>query len=188
MGAGFTVITVFNPVWVIKTRMQLQLIHGDQKQYKNVFDCIAKIYAEGGLKYFYRGMAASYIGISEGTLQFIIYERLKEFLRNQGAAENQQGKLSVPLYLLSASSAKLLASALTYPHEVIRTRMREPNTNYTGVIHCLRTVYKTEGFAALYGGLAPHLLRVVPNTAIMFATFEIVSGFLKNRIVSFADN
>ena len=35
-----------------------------------------------------------------------------------------------------------------------------------------------EGARGLYGGLGTHLLRVVPNTAILFFTYEKVAKFL----------
>jgi solute carrier family 25 protein 33/36 len=47
---------------------------------------------------------------------------------------------------------------------------------YTGLWSCFRTVFKEEGMAALYGGLVPHMLRVVPSAAIMFGVYE---GVLK---------
>jgi solute carrier family 25 protein 33/36 len=37
-------------------------------------------------------------------------------------------------------------------------------------------IWKEEGMAALYGGLVPHMFRVVPSAAIMFGTYE---GVLK---------
>lgn len=45
---------------------------------------------------------------------------------------------------------------------------------YTGLFQCFRTVWKEEGFGAMYGGMTAHLLRVVPSTAIMFGMYELV--------------
>jgi solute carrier family 25 protein 33/36 len=47
---------------------------------------------------------------------------------------------------------------------------------YTGLTQCFRLIWKEEGMAALYGGLVPHMFRVVPSAAIMFGTYE---GVLK---------
>ncbi len=57
--------------------------------------------------------------------------------------------------------------------KVVRTRLRQAPTEkgvskYTGLAQCFRLVWKEEGMAGLYGGLTPHLLRVVPSAAIMF--------------------
>lgn len=72
---------------------------------------------------------------------------------------------------------------VAYPHEVIRTRLREPLPvngipKYTGLLQCLKLVIREEGFVSLYGGMSAHLMRVVPNAAIMFFCYEaIVDNF-----------
>jgi solute carrier family 25 protein 33/36 len=50
----------------------------------------------------------------------------------------------------SSGGAKMVASLITYPHEVIRTRLRQaPNPGqaprYTGLLQTLRLVIKEEG-------------------------------------------
>lgn len=79
----------------------------------------------------------------------------------------------------AAGAAKSFAAIITYPHEVIRTRMRQAplhdgRLKYTGLVQCFSTIWKEEGMAALYGGLTPHMLRVVPSAAIMFGMYEFV--------------
>ena len=64
--------------------------------------------------------------------------------------------------------------------KVIRTRLRQPlvdgKMKYTGLWQTLRLVIAEEGAASLYGGLSAHLMRVVPNAAVMYAIYE---GVLK---------
>jgi solute carrier family 25, member 33/36 len=45
---------------------------------------------------------------------------------------------------------------------------------YTGLIQAFRLIIKQEGLTGLYGGLIHHMMRVVPNAAIMFGTYEFV--------------
>ena len=82
----------------------------------------------------------------------------------------------------ASGGAKAVASLLTYPHEVVRTRLRQPAINgvqkYRGLIQTLMLVVREEGFASLYGGLTAHMLRVVPNAACMFLIYELVAGKL----------
>lgn len=49
---------------------------------------------------------------------------------------------------------------------------------YTGLLQAFKLIFKEEGVAGLYGGMTTHLLRVVPNAAIMFWTYEIVVRYL----------
>lgn len=37
----------------------------------------------------------------------------------------------------------------------------------------LQAVYTTEGWRALYGGMGTHLLRSVPNAAVVFLAYEV---------------
>lgn len=60
--------------------------------------------------------------------------------------------------------------------KVIRTRLRQPLVNnipkYTGLLQTLKLVIAEEGARSLYGGLSAHLMRVVPNAAVMYSIYE----------------
>ncbi len=92
---------------------------------------------------------------------------------------NGGNELSTWQYLLAAGGTKGLASIATYPHEVVRTRMREAaSARYQSMLQSIALIAKEEGRRGLYSGIGPHLLRVVPNTAIMFVSFELLSRHL----------
>ena len=69
--------------------------------------------------------------------------------------------------------------------EVCRTRLRQNVTRserrYHNFLQTLRVVWVEEGIHGLYGGMGAHLLRVVPNTAIVFFTYEAVVRLLESR-------
>ena len=58
--------------------------------------------------------------------------------------------------------------------EVARTRLRQTGGEYTKFWPTLRRVYVEEGLTGVYRGLATQLVRQIPNTAIMMATYELV--------------
>jgi solute carrier family 25 protein 33/36 len=66
--------------------------------------------------------------------------------------------------------------------KVVRTRLRQTPKDgilkYTGLVQCFRLIFKEEGLAGLYGGLTAHMMRVVPNAAIMFGTYEAMLRLL----------
>lgn len=115
-------------------------------------------------------MSASYLGVAEGTIQWVLYERLKGLARGSALAEEERQVSRFRKWMGTvgaAGTAKMVASLITYPHEVVRTRLRqEPPPGqprkYTGLLQTIKLVWREEGAASLYGGLSAHLLRVVP--------------------------
>ncbi|XP_063105158.1 solute carrier family 25 member 36 isoform X2 [Cavia porcellus] len=178
--AGFTAITATNPIWLIKTRLQLDARNRGEKQ-MGAFECIRKVYQTDGLKGFYRGMSASYAGISETVIHFVIYESIKQkLLECKTASMMESGEESVKEasdfvgMMLAAATSKTCATTIAYPHEVVRTRLREEGTKYRSFFQTLSLVVQEEGYGSLYRGLTTHLVRQIPNTAIMMATYELV--------------
>ena len=64
--------------------------------------------------------------------------------------------------------------------EVARTRLREEGSQYRSFWQTLALVFREEGVRGLYRGLATQLVRQIPNTAIMMATYEAVVYFFQN--------
>ena len=183
--AGATVCTATNPIWLVKTRMQLQ--HSGQPiKYVSSLDCLRTVIREEGVRGLYKGLAASYIGVAESTLQWVIYEHLKKGIAARNTLhhvnhvtpqEQQQHKNNNLIeYFGAAAGAKLIAAIIAYPHEVLRTRMREMGSNikYRTVRQTFTCILREEGVGALYGGMTAHLMRVVPNSAIMFFCYELL--------------
>ncbi len=130
--AGIVTSTVTNPIWLIKTRLQLdknvveKAGGAAKRRYKNSWDCIRQVVRQEGFRGLYKGMSASYLGVSESTLQWVLYEQMKKSLEKRNKAIEQSGR---PMNLLdtmidwtgsvgAAGSAKLVAALATYPHEV----------------------------------------------------------------------
>ena len=112
------------------------------------------------------GISASYLGVSETIVHFVIYEQIKARLQlihaNQNHSSDDADLFSFLSYLCAAACSKSFASTLCYPHEVIRTRLREEGTKYRTLIQTLRTVWLEESIAGFYRGLLTHLIRQIP--------------------------
>lgn len=123
--AGIVTGTATNPIWVVKTRMQLsasQLVDSITPVHKGGIGgswlCIQKIFKEEGIKGFYKGLSASYLGVTEGTIQWVLYERLKKLTVD---TEGKGGAMEWLGMLGSAGTAKCVASLVSYPHEVCQS-------------------------------------------------------------------
>ena len=117
--AGIATSTATNPIWVVKTRLQLDRSIIGARRYKNSLDCLSQIWRHEGFRGFSRGLSASYLGVSETALQWVMYERLKLIFRTENKAPTTyREKLGQALG--AASLAKLIATTVTYPHEVFK--------------------------------------------------------------------
>lgn len=200
--AGISSNTLTNPIWLMKSRVQLQAgaSAGSTLLYRGYGDAIVRIFREEGIGGFFKGLTASYWGVTEGALHFVVYERIKAHLVAQNRARIAEGqflrkgvisqdaeRLTSVQYLTAAAVSKLMASMATYPHEVVRLRMREQPKfigavpKYRGMIQSLKVIAREEGRHGLYAGMGTHLARVVPNAALMFFTYEVVVKWIEKR-------
>jgi len=181
-----------NPMFVIRTRMQTEMLHmmekplHDQKQ-QGIVKTVKGLYIEGGhsISIFWRGYLASLLGLSHCAVQFPLYEWLKAEARHRSPT-NEETTFDL---LLASASSKMVATSLTYPHEVIRSRLMDyrdhkPNnkkTKINGILSTLRRVVKKEGYRGLYKGMHVSLMRVVPNCCVTFVTYEMILRWAKQQ-------
>lgn len=187
MAAGATSTMCTNPLWVIKTRFMTQ--PREERRYKHTLDAALTIYRSEGWRAFFRGLLPSLLGIAHVAVQFPLYEELKRWA-NDGSDE----PLPARKILFCSAIAKMTASVMTYPHEVIRTRlqtMKRPviasadgaRLSYprVGIINTAKSIVKDEGWRSLYRGLSVNLVRTVPNSAVTMLTYEMLMRYLSTR-------
>jgi len=170
--ASWTVSTLTNPLWFIKTRLQLDQTTSGQR--KSILRIVGEVYKNEGIRGFYRGLSASYIGASETMIFFVLYEKIKSALLEEHAADTRTSQAAD--LMVASFAAKMVATVSVYPHEVARTRLRQQQKGgvYHGFVQTLRKVHAEEGWRGLYGGMGAHLTRQVPNTVVMFLVFETI--------------
>lgn len=159
---GMASTTLTSPIWMLKTRMQLNEKKGNIPLHTLCRDIVQR----EGVKSLWKGIGASWMGVFETCTQWLILEHIKQ--RTETASN--------PMHLFGyASLSKILATIMWYPHEVVRTRMRERGNRYINSFHCLIQIARSESLLALYSGLNIQLVRVVPNFAITVSIFNLLN-------------
>lgn len=146
--------------------------------YSSITDGVRQIFRSEGLQGFYRGVVPSLFGVSHGALQFMAYEKLKNY--RSGTTTREQRELSTFDLLTISGLAKCFATSVTYPYQLVRARlqMHDAGRLYSGVRDVVSQVRRKEGLRGFYKGLGPNLLRVMPSTFITFLVYENTKSHL----------
>ncbi|KAK7346399.1 hypothetical protein VNO80_20917 [Phaseolus coccineus] len=189
--AGGLVSLCTNPVWLVKTRLQLQTPLHQTRPYSGIYDAFKTILREEGFSALYKGIVPSLFLVSHGAIQFTAYEELRkitvDFKSKRSTVHNQNpDKLlnSVDYAVLGATS-KLAAILLTYPFQVMRARLQQRPSDdgvprYMGTWHVVKETARFEGVRGYYKGISANLLRNAPASSIIFIVYENVLKLLKS--------
>lgn len=174
-----------NPIWLIKTRIQLQQANVKNAPvssqaitpYRGTVDAFRSIVREEGIRGLYRGIVPALFLTSHGAVQFSIYEDLKRRF------PAEEGNASSRLFLYGLIS-KFAATTVTYPYQVLKTRIQQRAANpkehqYRGFVQATVRVWKTEGIPGFYRGFVANVLRVAPQSAVTLVAYEHIHSFLE---------
>ena len=180
-------------------------------QNQGVLRALAKITREEGLRALWKGNGVTVLHrLPYSAVNFYAYENIMDFLEGEGAFKSLahrgeggsggdggsrergaggsggSGGFSgwdVSRRLLAGGSAGMIACALTYPLDLVRTRLAAQTTTkyYDGLAHALFVIARDEGPRGLYRGLPPTLVGVGPSLGINFAAYETFKNFAAPR-------
>ncbi|KAL7189033.1 hypothetical protein ACSBR1_038827 [Camellia fascicularis] len=194
--AGIIAMSATYPMDLVRGRLTVQT-EASPRQYRGIFHALSTVFREEGPRALYKGWLPSVIGVIPYVgLNFSVYESLKDWLiktRPFGLVEDSE--LSVTTKLACGAAAGTVGQTVAYPLDVIRRRMQmvgwkdaaslvtgdgksKASLEYSGMVDAFRKTVRHEGFRALYKGLVPNSVKVVPSIAIAFVTYEAVKDIL----------
>ncbi|CAM9959097.1 unnamed protein product, partial [Laminaria digitata] len=149
-------------------------------QAEKLFQDILALEGPAGL---WKGNSATMIRVFPyaGT-QFMMFDSLKRWalLRKTRRDPNAEQRLSNMESLMSGSFAGAISALVTYPLDLARARLAVGHSRKIGgarrrsmgVSELLRTVVRKDGPAALYRGITPSLMGIIPYAGIAFSINE----------------
>ncbi|KAI6197385.1 SLC (SoLute Carrier)-like protein [Aphelenchoides besseyi] len=182
LASGLTEAVVICPFEVVKVRMQSDKTASIAKQ-KSTGAVAREIIRDHGLfgKGLYNGFTATLFrhGIWN-MFYFGIYHNIKHMAPDEKT--NPMGNVLMRLFL--GFSAGTIASVANIPFDVVKSRIQslpynDPHQRYRSTWQTLTLIRAEEGFAALYRGLLPKVLRLGPGGGIMLLVYDKVYEFLK---------
>ncbi|KAI3635792.1 hypothetical protein MIR68_006430 [Amoeboaphelidium protococcarum] len=193
--AGCLTVFITNPVWLLNTRQasgkgntslsedELSKASAQDQSSSGTIAMLMQIIKEDGLLSLWQGVGPALILVSNPAIQYMVFEQLRQRI------EKTKQLTEVDFFILGALS-KLVATFLTYPYIVIKSRMQlrqkkaassgvgsskgssDTRPKYADTLNSIKTVLKEEGVTGLYKGLGSKLTQSVLTAAILFMAKE----------------
>lgn len=166
--AGMCAKTTVAPLDRIKILLQA---HSSHYKHHGVVSGLKGIVHKETVLGLYKGNGAQMVRIFPyGAVQFLSFEIYKKMLKEHLNTKSHASKF------VAGSAAGVTAVLATYPLDVVRARLAFQVTGehvYTGMVHTISSIVKLEGgFRALYKGLSPTLIGMVPYAGLSFYVFD----------------
>jgi solute carrier family 25 folate transporter 32 len=134
-----------------------------------------------------------------------VYEWLK-VLASSFRHEDDKNRQPAWVSLLLGSTSKVVAATVTYPYQVIKSRMQQrefieasqiPKVSfggvtvgkidvsssarrYDGMLDCMVKIFREHGIQGFLRGVIPNAMKVAPSAAITFVVYEECMKFMKS--------
>jgi len=137
--------------------------------------------AEGSLKRLFRGNGTNCLKIGpEMALRLTVNDEIKQMVSRQ-CGNGDDGITPFQRMLIGGASGAV-GQLFIYPMEVVRTRLAVcPEGTYKGTFEALGRIYQQEGLKALYRGLIPSVIGIIPYAGVDIAVFETLKGILVDK-------
>ena len=210
--AGCVNVLMTLPIWTIVTRMQANVKKREganeeseseseedvrrevekkrrdkskRRGKPSFFDVAAEIARDGGITGFWQGLTPSLVMVSNPALQYAFYETAA---RRRLKSQAKSNLSALEVFCLGAY-AKFGATVLTYPLQVIKSRlqvvskdMADERMRYRGAAHAFRVMARDEGLPAFFRGIETKLAQTILAAALMFTVKEKLAEAAYRRV------
>lgn len=166
---GAAGVLVGHPFDTIKVHLQTQ--NPKNPLYRGTLHCFRSIIAKDSFSGLYRGISSPLGGVAlVNAIVFGVYGNIQ---RRSSQPD------SIKSHFIAGSVAGLAQSVVCSPMELIKTRLQlqsqnTKNKQFSGALHCLRHIFKTEGFRGVYRGMGITAARDLPGFSSYFVSYEML--------------
>ncbi|ORX96475.1 mitochondrial thiamine pyrophosphate carrier 1 [Basidiobolus meristosporus CBS 931.73] len=192
--AGLISRLIIAPLDVIKIRLQLDShkrfrvfskpeanrrepgYGSSRSKYTSMSQTFRTIMAEEGIFGFWKGnLAAEYLYLTYGALQFLTYKGVEQILSNL----NENSPIHIPRAshtFFAGATAGVVATIGTYPLDLMRTRFAAQGGNkiYTSFTGAFSQIYRSEGLPGFYRGMWSAIIQIMPYMGLMFGSYDLL--------------
>ncbi|XP_077220967.1 mitochondrial substrate carrier family protein [Tasmannia lanceolata] len=162
--AGAFSRTAVAPLETIRTHL---MVGSSGHSTVEVFQSIMKTDGWPGL---FRGNLVNVIRVAPSkAVELFAYDTVKKSLTPE---LGEHPKIPFPPSLVAGACAGVSSTLLTYPLELLKTRLTIQRGVYDNFLHAFLKIVREEGPAELYRGLTPSLIGVVPYAATNYFAYD----------------
>ncbi|KAL9239874.1 hypothetical protein vseg_014153 [Gypsophila vaccaria] len=162
--AGAVSRTAVAPLETIRTHLMVGSSGGTSGE---VFHDIVKNDGWCGL---FRGNFVNVIRVAPSkAIELFIYDSVNKKLSPKAG---EQPKIPVSPSFIAGACAGVSSTILTYPLELVKTRLTIQRGVYKGIIDAFVKIIREEGPGELYRGLGPSVIGVIPYAATNYFAYD----------------
>lgn len=163
------------PVTVIKVRYE-----SDYYSYRSILGAGKDIVRHEGFRGLFAGFGAT--AIRDGPyagLYVVFYEQLKQTLStvlgpdpSSSGAATAAPPSSVSINFISSAAAAGLATTITNPFDVVKTRVQLMPAKYKNMVRAMKLMLAEDGLRSLFNGLGLRMGRKALSSALAWTVYE----------------
>ncbi|KAG8816128.1 hypothetical protein FRC18_001164 [Serendipita sp. 400] len=196
--AGSATSLISNPIWVIQTQQTVRTMAPsttDDSSPKRLvvkklsfMETARNIINKNGVAALWAGIGPALILVINPIIQYTAFEQIKNLVMQRrttalrAAGSTRAASLSDWDYFFLGAISKLIATTMTYPYIVVKSRLQAGRAEYPSAWAGLQAILAREGVAGLYKGISSKLVQSVLTAAILFAgqkrVYEITKATL----------
>uniref|UniRef100_A0A5B6ZKU4 Adenine nucleotide transporter BT1 n=1 Tax=Davidia involucrata TaxID=16924 RepID=A0A5B6ZKU4_DAVIN len=162
--AGAVSRTAVAPLETIRTHL---MVGSSGHSTTEVFHNIMKT---DGWKGLFRGNLVNVIRVAPSkAIELFAYDTVN---KNLSPKPGEQPKLRIPASLIAGACAGVSSTLVTYPLELLKTRLTIQRGVYDGLFDAFIKILQEGGPGELYRGLTPSLIGVVPYAATNYFAYD----------------